>query len=87
MDSYYRGYIDEIAVYNKALSLSRIQAHYTAGNPAQPASLWVSEMANDGAFEGPFISHLQCISLLMERLLHPMIILVKISLLTVEHQL
>ncbi len=41
----YRGYLDEVAVYNKALSLSRIKAHYTAGKPQEPASLWISQIA------------------------------------------
>ena len=40
----YRGYLDEVAVYNKALSLSQIQAHYAAGIPQQPGSLWVSQI-------------------------------------------
>ncbi|MFI4912209.1 MAG: LamG-like jellyroll fold domain-containing protein [Sedimentisphaeraceae bacterium JB056] len=40
----YRGYIDEVAVYDKALSASQITAHYQAGSPQEPGDLWVSQI-------------------------------------------
>ncbi len=55
LDAPYRGYLDEVAVYNKALTLEQIQTHHALGNPAPPQALWISQIANDGAFDGPFL--------------------------------
>ncbi|AQQ72373.1 hypothetical protein SMSP2_02756 [Limihaloglobus sulfuriphilus] len=41
----YRGYLDEVAVYDKALSPERIQAHFNAGNPQEPGDLWAGQIA------------------------------------------
>ncbi len=40
--NFFNGSIDEIAVYNKALTPDRILAHYTAGRPAAPANRQVA---------------------------------------------
>ncbi len=52
----YRGHLDEVAVYDYALSAARINAHYLNGNPQEPDPLWTSLVAGEGAFEGPFLS-------------------------------
>ncbi len=51
----YRGFIDELAIYNRELSAAEILEHYNAGNPAGPAQLWVSELTNNGGTEGLFL--------------------------------
>lgn len=51
----YRGYIDEVAVYNHQLTPDRIQAHFNAGNPQEPGSLWVSQIAYQDPASGRMI--------------------------------
>ncbi|AQQ71148.1 hypothetical protein SMSP2_01513 [Limihaloglobus sulfuriphilus] len=56
MEKFYRGFIDEAAVYNKALSENEIVEHYTSGSPSEPADLWVSQVNDEGTAEGPYLA-------------------------------
>jgi hypothetical protein len=52
----YRGWLDEVAIYDKALSEDRIIQHYISGNPAEQADLWTSVVSDEGDAAGPFLS-------------------------------
>ncbi|MFI4910272.1 MAG: LamG-like jellyroll fold domain-containing protein [Sedimentisphaeraceae bacterium JB056] len=41
--SFFRGWIDEVAVYGRALCLQEIQGNYNVAVPDEPESLWISE--------------------------------------------
>lgn len=43
-EKHFRGWIDELAVYNKALTPSQIQSHAAAQKPAEPEPLWISQI-------------------------------------------
>jgi hypothetical protein len=55
-DSPYRGFLDEVAIYNKTLTGDDIVAHYLAGAPAEPANLWVSTISDGGGTNGYYMS-------------------------------
>lgn len=42
--NHFRGWIDELAVYTKALTPARIQAHYASQNPSEQEPLWISQI-------------------------------------------
>ncbi len=51
--NYYQGLIDEISIYNRALSPVEIQALYAAGNAGKCASIFT---ANDGDWAAPYVT-------------------------------
>jgi len=42
--NHYRGCIDELAIYTKALTPAQIQTHYSSQTPHEPAPLWISQI-------------------------------------------
>jgi hypothetical protein len=53
--NHYRGCIDEVAIYTKALSPARIQQHYHSQTPQNPAPLWISQIGYSDPSTGKMI--------------------------------
>lgn len=53
--NHFRGCIDELAIYTKALRPDQIQRHYSSQSPQEPAPLWISQIGYSDPATGKMI--------------------------------
>ncbi|AQQ70976.1 hypothetical protein SMSP2_01340 [Limihaloglobus sulfuriphilus] len=54
LNNFYRGWLDEVAVYNRALNSFEVLEHYRAAIAEEPACLWVSQAFSASTYKDVF---------------------------------